>query len=353
MNYLNNTLKNKTLQLLLLMTFLLAAPMQSQAICKGKMINPVSDINWGNLFRFTILSGIKIGPGRETMLHREPAVLKCPHQAYPGVGVTFHSPDWLGEVTAEPMCVLSLPGAKLSDAFDRNRGTRSVSKTVSKEAKSPYAHIHMFGFDVMSLLEFFKTFSGCLDTVEDAQSLGNLVFAVKWISEIDITHSNPLWSIAFSPEAIVFSNPVALLACIPDTISSTFFNEPLDSFFWCQGQSGTVYPFGGHAKANVGTSLTNISLLQKHLAHGHRMFLYPSTIGPWAQCMTFPLGVITKSQYVFDPTFPVARRNGSKIYYGNMAEEWTLGRPYNTPTPNNGEDSAYIIWRARQCSIGK
>lgn len=373
----------------------------SLAICKGKMINPITDINWNYIYPFKLLSGVKVGPGRNVLLHREPAVLKCPHQVYPGVGVTFFSPDFLGEVTQDPMCILSLPKVKLTKYFDRNHGD---SENNEDGTSASYSHVHLFEFDVMKLLKFFKTFVGCLDTTtEITQSPGGIAFGVKWLSEVDPTHANTMWNIAFAPETVLFTTPIALMTCIPDTLSATFLDQPLTPLFWCQGQDGSLYPFDGHSSGNNGQTLNNMSIMQKNLAKGSRMFILPSTIGPWAQCMTIPLGVITKSQYYFDPTFPRARRSGKKIYFGNLAEEWSLGRPYNFPTfgvgsasqtpsssgssttststtnttqtngsagtssttsttttgggeksvPGNGGDSAYVIWRARQCSIGK
>jgi len=333
---------------------LLGLSQSANAICKGKMINPVKDTNWNNLFPMTLVSGVKLGSGKNnSFLHKMPAVCKCPHQVLPGAGITFHTPDYLGEVVSEPMCVVSLPGAKLTSAYDRNRGSNGGNQSGS-DGNAAYKHVHVFAFDLFKMMSFFKKFIGCLDTTEYASTVpgANMTFGVKYLSEIDPMHPNTMWAIAFTPEALLFANPAGLFSCIPDMIASTF-GRPVDALFWCGGVNGVMYPFDGYAKNSSGVVIENMDIMQRHLAKGHRSFLYSSTIGPWAQCMTMPLGLVTKSQYRFDPTFPNPVRNGPPILWGENPLKWATGRVINTPNPNNGQDSAYIIWQGRQCCVTK
>lgn len=344
-------IKRFTAVAILALTAMMASN-QASAVCKGKMINPLHDINWNNLFPITLVSGVKIGGGRSATLHRMPAMCKCPHQNFPGAGITFHSPDYLAEVVSEPMCIVSLPGVKLTDSYDRNRGSNGGKQQGNGNAT--YKHVHMFQFDVFKMLGFFKNFIGCLDTTDDLNlaSVGDVTFGVKYLSEVDPMHSKTMWAIAFAPETLVFANPAGLFSCIPDMMSSTFW-EPMDSMFWCGGVNGVMYPFDGYAKNTSGAVIENMDILQRHLAKGHRSFIYSSSIGPWAQCMTMPLGLITKSQYRFDPTFPNPIRNGKPIMYGMNPMKWALGKVVNTVDPRNGQDSAYVVWRGRQCCVTK
>ena len=332
------------------------------AVCEGKMVNPITDVNWNYMIPVTV-AGVKAGDGKNVLLHREPASLKCPHQAFPGVGMTFFSPDLLIEVVSEPMCSVSLPKAKFSKMFDQNRGDNEQDSgdggagDGGDGGDQAYKHVHSFNFAILSSLELFSTLAGCLDATaavgDVTNGMAGGLFGVKYLSEFDPTHANPLWSVVFAPETIIFAIPPVQLTCIPDTISASFGGQPLTPLFWCQGQRGVVYPFGGWASSGAGVTMDNIDVAEKELARGSRTLIYPSTIGPWAQCMTIPLGIITKSQYSFDPTFPVKRTSGKKIMYGELVENWSLGRPANTPDPRNGSDSAYVVWRARQCSVGK
>src|SRR5690606_15307698 len=67
---------------------------------------------------------------------------------------------------------------------------------------------------------------------------------LAWISELDPTATNDELSLFVHPEAILFSNPVAVAACMADAVAATAY-KPLQALFWCAGSYGTLYPQTG------------------------------------------------------------------------------------------------------------
>ena len=306
----------------------------SHALCNGRIYNPITDTNWNNMFPITI-AGVQANTGAtDQPMHKEPPVCLCPGRLFgatiPGIGITYWEPVYVAEVAKDGGC-LSTVGGIDSMSFAKN-----LNSTHNKQARDDRMQVHWYQYPVFSIVRLFADF-GCLSTSG---------FSVGYLTELDPTHQNDQWGVVFSPEVVLFSSPIAYLACIPDVISSAF-GYPIDPLFWCSGSQSPVYPLTGNSSIFDSSSPGNVQILAKFMYKQHRIGMLFQTIGPSAICFAHPNPIWTRSQYRLDPIWPVATFTDS-INFGKPEALWSLIPPSNYPTH---EDSAYLIWVAKQCCM--
>jgi len=155
----------------------------------------------------------------------------------PRVGIPwgYWNPNRFIEVVKTPWC-FPLIGAQLGVGYALSqRGTRS------QLSNRTFMQAHYYIYPLFTMLEIMTDFA----------CLASSAYDVGYITEID-----PLWSddeLAFfiNPEALLFGNIVALMACIADSVASNV-TTPLSTLFWCKGSWGGVYPMTGNvAQENV------------------------------------------------------------------------------------------------------
>ncbi|MEZ9309461.1 TraU family protein, partial [Vibrio cyclitrophicus] len=94
-------------------------------------------------------------------------------------------------------------------------------------------HAHWYKYPVIYWLQLMQS-TACMATD---------VFDVAYMTEID-----PLWdddelSLILNPEALLFGNLAAQLACVPEAmLTSANVALPIDALFWCLGSQGSAYP---------------------------------------------------------------------------------------------------------------
>ncbi|MFA0639497.1 TraU family protein, partial [Vibrio sp. 10N.222.48.F6] len=116
------------------------------------------------------------------------------------------------------------------------------------------------------------------------------VFDVAYMTEID-----PLWdddelSLILNPEALLFGNLVAQLACVPEALlTSTNTALPIDALFWCLGSQGSAYPLTGTTNYRD-TPIQAATLLMEKLNYKlHRQGIIWETRGEdGAICYQYP-----------------------------------------------------------------
>ena len=302
----------------------------AHATCSGKPIIP-SDLNWRNMYPFTILGleAVSGGGGSNPPQMSLGSPCSCVDAKGPFTGVAwlFWEPVSLVEVVDEYGCSPALGGTSLIH-----------NPAASGTTKDNYAfkHTHTIPYPIFAALNLLQ--NPCLEGALSAALSVDL-------SEIDPTHANSAWANLLAPESILFANPVAYLSCSTDAIASTVYH-PLDALFWCAGQQGLLYPLSGEQSFFQGATESNVLMAMKSMAKRARTGRLWSTTGPWAACGAVPTGVIVKSEHRIDPVYPFKHR-GNPIKFGEMTETWTL-QPKNVPTREN---SVFAIWKGKQCCI--
>ena len=156
----------------------------------------------------------------------------------PGLMVSFWDPTYLIEVVRKEYCFPSFAGTTFVNTIIGKNGVRSGSDGTcargSKNSRSSF-HVHVIRFPLLLLLNLMED-AVCLNV-----SAGNYIDSL-YISEVDPTWNNNQLSVFVNPESLLFGNPLAQLACIPDAIACTL-GHPIDLLFWCAGSWGNVYPF--------------------------------------------------------------------------------------------------------------
>ena len=87
--------------------------------CKGRLLNPLTDINWNMIFPIRI-AGVKATAGQsssDSSATATSALCICPghiiHLPTPGILVTYHQPLYVEEIAKTPGCLSSLGGLSI------------------------------------------------------------------------------------------------------------------------------------------------------------------------------------------------------------------------------------------------
>ena len=305
--------------------------------CTGRFPNPVTDVCWMCFFPISI-AGVKMMPGMQDDYNYPPPICLCPAPppifVRPGIGMTFWSPDRVVEIVRTPMCSPVLNGTILG-ALPSTEGSHKREGDPRKP-KPDFYHAHWMQMPLLQQLQLVSTGSLCL---KDDPSMDYAM-----LTEID-----PLWiddELAFmlSPEAVLFNNPISIVACAADTIKATTTNFGFDQMFWCSGNNGQVYPLSGHRVSHKGGVDAAMNLAHRMAFTLHRTGLLWDVSTVAAMCMDLPQPMLRKGQYkvAFMLPFPnIARGYG----FGVPTDMYEQGKEF----PFNGEDWAMMIWRRHTC----
>lgn len=317
----------------------------AQAVCEGKAINFVDDLNWTNMLPVTVLGGISVageGFGSRNSFHKMPSVCSCPQNMYPGVGVTYWSPNAIMETVSDPMCFVSLGESKFSSAVDPEAG--SNGQTAGKG--NHYRNVHVYMSDVMALLKMMEVVAKCTEPHEP--------FTISYMSEYDPLARNEVWRAAQQAEALLFASPLAQAASAFAGMLRTITRSADDPFFWTTASGKSAVPSTGYSGSNGnGVASSSQSIMDQIVYMKHRNFEWSNSVGPQAQCFAFPVGIPFPFQYRFDQFFP-HKTVSTEIKTGVSPMAWATGfagRPANIPVPGK-TDRASILWKAEQCCTG-
>jgi conjugal transfer pilus assembly protein TraU len=311
-----------------------------EAACRGRFLNPVTDICWSCLFPIT-LGGMKIVSGREDTKNPGDLVCFCPRPPLPnvpGIPVSFWEPARLVDVTRTPYCLVNLGGLQVAGdaSHPQNQGAVSTPGGGSVRAlKHSFYQVHWYLYPLIYWLELLVDFA-CLEsgTVD-----------LLYLSELDPFWADDETGFVINPEAVLFANPIAQAACAADCVA-TSLGFPLDALFWCGGCQGSLYPFSGNIAAHVGGVQGSLLAMQKMMAKLHREFLLWGTSGKKALCGKYVMPVIKKSQYKTQMTYPIPQTDDC-MPLGRSDAVWSSGKEF----PYQGEDFGYLIWRKRNCCM--
>lgn len=308
--------------------------------CVGKFVNPMTDICWSCIFPIKIGNVPIYKGGREDtnnsgsipcICNKEVAGAKVP---VPGIPISFWEPARLADVTRTPYCMVSLGGFQLMKSVKKHG---SVARKGNNEGlKHSFYHIHWYIYPVIYWLELVTDFL-CLEQVS---------VDVAYLSEFDPLWNNDELNAILNPEAILFGNPIAQLACSADCMmSTTDFSS--DGLFWCAGCNGSLYPFRGFIEHHVGGVQASTLTVERTIARLHRAGLAWDTVSNVCKKQIAPK--VKKTQYKLQMTFPIPNSKGKMSCnpFGRTTAIWGAGREI----PGNGEDFGYLLWRKKYCCV--
>ncbi len=308
--------------------------------CKGRLFNPITDVNWYDMFPITIF-GISLLGGSQPPIIREPPICFCPSDFFgiplPGIGITYWEPLYVAEISSAPGCLITLGGIDaLGWSFDNLSGPKTGSGA-TQSSTSSHEQVHWYVYPLWGIIDAALT-TFCKNTSQG--------FDLAGITEIDPLWQNDIWANVFTPEASIFSTLPMQAACMVDAVASSI-SFPIDPLFWCAGAWGSVYPLSANPNSVQSDQQSNALTLSKYIAFEARTGMLLTTVGPGAICSSTFSPIWTKSQFRVDPIYPFPNY-GSPIYIGKSQVLWGYMPPSNFPTQ---QDSAYMIWNAQQCCL--
>lgn len=276
--------------------FLIKPISASAGLCQtGRIYDPFTDLDWAGIFPIRV-GGVPVVPGIPDVEDYLPPVCTCT-VPIPRVGITFSfwNPGKLDEVVQQPFCFQAF-GVQLSNPAGAFLGGHISSKTYH------YAgyQAHYYDFPIFAVLDLF-TDAACI------QSPVGGVISIPIITEVLPTWQDGILADFMSPETILFANPIAQLACIPDALSSQIY-APLDPLFWCMGSWGGVFPLDGN------TGGTKDSVEGAAAIGGKNLFMAYQFGDQWGStgvlavegvCQAYPDPIWLKSSERFDLSMPI------------------------------------------------
>ncbi len=239
----------------------------------------------------------------------------------------------------KPWCFPNLGGVRIAPGFDIGQGYLTGPSMVGGRSQSTAKwHVHWYVYPLLYWMEILTDFV-CFEQAS---------FDIAYITEVD-----PLWqddslTALINPEAIVFANPIAQVACAGDCIAGTV-TLPLDPLFWCAGCQGSMYPLNGNVPSSIGHVQSSRLALSRFAYKMHREALAWGTMGSAGLCHKYLMPIMRKQQYRFQMTNPIPTVSGrfacSAIGASTMPPD--AGRAY----PAGGEDMGYLVWRKRNCCV--
>ncbi len=330
-----NRLLNKLILLLLCGLFILPVTAHAGQACRASFINPVTDIRWDAMFPVEI-AGIEIkGPSNLPDPDKINAIIclcRRGNNVVLGVTVSYWNPSRIIETTKVPYCFSTIGGVEI-------QSPEPGTKQGSVNTNTPYTkqNAHWYVFPVWHIFDLFV----------DVPCVPTEGFDLAYITEIDPMWNNDLVGFLLNPEALLFGNPVAQLACIADSVSATAW-KPLDPLFWCMGSWGSSYPLtGGISEANY--IKANAGLAARMVYKMNREALHWDTAVDYCGAVITPIWI--KSHYKMHVLKPV---RSEPMFIGRPSIIWETGKNPPFGTSQNAPDNfSWMLFQRVKCCLGK
>jgi conjugal transfer pilus assembly protein TraU len=329
-----------TLSIILLILIAPVTESYGAVACPGNLGKNVVNMINGLINVFPVkLGGITVFPGSPDYDDSGATILcvcNMPPPIFIRIGIPLHywDPGLVMEVVNQPWCSPTL-GMSLPVGF---AGQSVGGDAIQENNNQPttYMQTHLINFPLMALVGFF------IDTL----CLQTTGVDYLYLTEIDPLWQNNQWSVVLNPEALLFGNPIAHLACAVDAAFAVF-NKNIDFLFWCAGSNGNVYPLSNGA--HLVDRLSSARLLaEKTVYKLHRELLLWQTSGPAmirGACMPYPFPIWKKNQYNFVALWPVA--GGKRHVVGRPVMLWGVGENL----PYAGNSFSFQLYRVRDCCV--
>lgn len=251
-----------------------------------------------------------------------------------GLSLSFWNPIGMVETSAIPNCYPSL-GISLPLEVGASQSFGKRSDGAKDQFVSSQTH-YMSGINILNAFVDIFTL-GCMQV--------DLQTGIDHISELLPWWQNDTWAAIFSPESFLIANPIAVAACMADSISVATTRMNVDPLFWCYGAWGASYP--NTVNVGSGTPISSYALLAaRTIASEFKSLKILKTSGPHmlnAQCQPFPTIFIAKNDLKMFPVWPQMLPNGFRIGY--PAELWAFA----LDNPTNLGVMVWAVYQKRDC----
>ena len=314
--------------------------------CKASFINLFEDVHWEGMFPIEIagveIKGIKdleeASEGLDTNPDKLDSIVclcKERNKVTIGLTVSYWEPARVVETTKVPFCFPTV-GIHLKEVSPV-RNFKHTGKDKNTGGGYTSYNSHYYIFNVLDILDLFV----------DIPCVFHEGFDIAYISEIDPFWNNDLMSFVFNPEAILFGNPVAQLACAADSVSSLAW-YPIDALFWCFGSWGSAYPLAGsgdNPNAVEGSALIAAKTVYRQARTG---ILWDPGIN---ECYRQITPIIVKRHYKMHLVKPV---KGPIVPFGRTAVIWEhMKNPPFGSKRNSPDNFSWLLFRKVKCCLGK
>lgn len=317
------------IKLFLIILLIHAAP----SIYAARFLNPVTDVCWQCMFPIKI-GEIPLGEAGITctlpVLGGETPICTCPIPVPPfvkvGASVVFWEPARIVEVVRN---AYSMPMLGINSTAPNN-SDKDNQNVDSDNGGSNNFHVHYYYFPAKLVL----------DGIIQAACISPEGLDVAYMTEID-----PLWNDdklagLVNPEAALFANPVAQIACAADAFAAAG-SCAIDAMPWCMGSSGSSYPLTGHSQDSNPIQATMGIAARIIYKMGRQGLLLDPGVNI---CAPVPTPIWVKSNYRMQIAMPIRDITCHPI--GRTSLLWEQGKVIP------GVDDGYMIWiawRKRGC----
>jgi len=243
-----------------------------------------------------------------------------------GVPVSFYEASRIVEAVKNPYCFPTM-GLDLSSIS--TAGQLGGTKGDGADRQRTFFQTHEIVFPLFAILEILVDWI-CVE---------NTSIDMFYLTEVDPLWNDDMLTAIINPEALLFGNPIANMACIADSIAAQA-DRPLDPLFWCKGSWGNAYPLTGNtnSKAYIEDSA---SVAAGYIYAAHRKFIMWDSFGNL--CRKTPNPIWTKSAERMQLLAPVAHPKAMGI--GKTDLMWGYGKN----PPFQGDNFGYLLFRKREC----
>lgn len=309
------------------------------AACTGKFVNPITDICWDCLFPITI-GKVPVVPSHYPDTHNPTMPVSfCPKPPplfmQVGLNIGYWEPDTLVDITRKPYCMVNM-GLELAGGNPKDMGGHTTSNVNKTTSKGTFYYAHWYKYPLMMWLQL----------IESVACMATDTFDLAYITELDPFWDDDQLSFTLNPEAILFGNPIAQLACVAESVkTSTGHSLPINALFWCMGSQGGAYPLTGNTTYSDSPIQAATLIAEKFNYKLHREGIVWESHGETgAICHQTPMPVLPKSRYRYQMTNSIAAP--LHCYpYGTTTIIWESGHD----NPVTGRNFGYVNFKKRNC----
>lgn len=309
------------------------------AACTGSFMNPISDICWSCIFPLTLGKVPLITSKYPDTENPSMPISFCtkppPIFMQVGLNIGYWEPYSIVDVTRVPYCMVNM-GMQLSAGNTQQIGGQSTNNELGGNSNGAFYHAHWYKYPLIYWLQILQS-AACM-------SIDN--FDIAYLTELDPFWDDDELAFILNPEAILFGNPIAQLACVPESIKTSLGDSlPIDALFWCMGSQGSAYPLTG-TTGYRDTPLQAATLISERINYKlHRQGIVWESLGTdGAICYQHPMPILPKSRYRYQLSNMISDANNC-YPYGTTTAQWESGHD----NPVTGDNFGFVKFRKRNC----
>lgn len=309
------------------------------AACTGEFMNPISDICWSCIFPLTLGSTPLITSKYPDTSNPSLPISFCPKPPpifmQVGLNIGYWEPYSIVDVTRVPYCMVNL-GMELSFSSSQQVGGQSTNNEAGANSNGAFYHAHWYKYPLIYWLQILQS-AACM-------SIDN--FDIAYLTELDPFWDDDELSFILNPEAVLFGNPIAQLACVAESVKTSIGRSlPIDALFWCLGSQGSAYPLTG-TTGYRDTPIQAATLISERLNYKlHRQGIVWESLGQDGSiCYQHPMPILPKSRYRYQLSNPLPDANNC-YPYGTTTAIWESGHD----NPVTGDNFGFVKFRKRNC----